>query len=437
MVKNRNRVVSSMVDWNPFWKDDKIPDTLLGRKRSHNFPLNEILNRKEIKTLTGIRRCGKSTIIYQIINEEIRKGIKPENVLMINFDDKALSDMELSDLIEIYREEIGPGEVINLYLDEVHNCSDWVNTLRKMYDLAQLGQVFVTDSSSSYISGEYTTLISGRTINIKLHTLSFNEYIYWNKIDPKGPFNTEEIPIIKRNLKAYMKWGGYPEVVLAESDLQRKIILKDYLDTIIYKDIVERYNADQERLKILVGYLLSNPGSLFSPRKFSRRHNFSLETISKYLGYMKEVNFIHTVAGFDFSYNKILKSRKKVYIEDTGLSESFGFKFSEGKGKLMENVVFNEINRWDFDIYYWSDSNSECDFVLKRGQDIVLAIQVCHDLNEDNIKREMEGIDNCFSELNPENGMFITEHESDLDTGNYQKVELWRFLLDPNSYLRL
>ncbi len=436
MVKERKRIISSLVDWNLWWVNSEIPDTLIGRKRYLNIPLDEMIDRKEIKTVSGIRRCGKSTLMYQIISEEIKKGIPTRNILMINFDDKILSRVDLSDLIDIYREEIGPEGVIDLFLDEVHNCPDWVSTLRKMYDLAKLGQIFITDSSSEYISGDYTTLLSGRTIDIRLHPLSFREYIHWIEgVDPDGPFGGEEITTIKRSLGLFLKWGGYPEVVLANNDIQRKILLKEYLDTIIYKDIVERYNANQERLKILVGYLLSNPGSLFSPRKFSRRHEFSMDTISKYLEYMKEVSFIHVVPRFHYSYDRILRSQKKIYIEDTGLPESFGFNFTEGKGKLMENAVFNEINRWGYDVYYWSDGKSECDFVLKKGTDIVIAIQVCHDLNGENLEREMRGLDNCFNELDPEKGLIITDHESGLDTGDHVEVELWRFLLDPQKYL--
>ena len=436
MVMNRQSVISSLVDWNIWWVNGKIPDDLLGRKRDLLIPMDEILDRKEIKTVSGVRRCGKSTLIYQVIMNELKKGIAGKNILMINFDDNVLSTMDLNSLIDIYKEELGPEGRIHLFLDEVHNCPDWVGTIRKMYDLSRLGQVFITDSSSKYISGEYTTLISGRTIDIRLHPISFREFLIWMDLgDPDGPFGQDERATIKRYLGAYLKWGGFPEVVLAKSDIQRKILLTEYMNTIIYKDIVERYRANPERLKILVGYLLSTPGALFSPRNFSRRHGFSMETIDNYIGYMKEVNFIHVVPKFDHSYNKVLRSTKKIYIEDTGLTENIGFNFMEKKGMLLENAVFNEINRLGFEIYYWADGKSECDFILKKGREILAAIQVCHELNEDDIQRELDGIGNACSALSPGKGLMITSNISGLDTGEYEEVELWRFLLDPDRYL--
>lgn len=436
MVMDRQSVISSLVDWNIWWVNGTIPDALLGRKRDLLIPMDEILDRKEIKTVSGVRRCGKSTLIYQVIMDELKKGIAGKNILMINFDDNVLSTMDLNSLIDIYKEELGPKGRIHLFLDEVHNCPDWVGTIRKMYDLSRLGQVFITDSSSKYISGEYTTLISGRTIDIRLHPISFREFVIWMDLgDPDGPFGQDGRSTIKRYLGAYLKWGGFPEVVLAKSDIQRKILLTEYMNTIIYKDIVERYRANPERLKILVGYLLSTPGALFSPRNFSRRHGFSMETIDNYIRYMKEVNFIHVVPKFDHSYNKVLRSTKKIYIEDTGLTETLGFNFMEKKGMLIENAVFNEINRLGFEIYYWADGKSECDFILKKGREILAAIQVCHELNEDDIQRELDGIGNACRKLSPRKGLMITSNISGIDTGEYEEVELWRFLLDPDRYL--
>ena len=254
-------------------------------------------------------------------------------------------------------------------------------------------------------------------------------------IDPDGPFGQDERSAMKRYLGEYLKWGGFPEVVLAKSDILRKILLKEYLDTIIYKDIVERYRANVERLKILISYILSTPARLFSPRNFSKRYGFSMETIDNYIGYMKEVNFIHVVPKFDHSYNKVLRSTKKIYIEDTGLPKTLGFNFMEGKGQLIENATFNEINRLGFEIYYWADGKSECDFILKRGREILYAIQVCYELNEDNILRELDGLENACRKLSPKKGLIITSNISGLDTGEYEKVPLWRFLLDPKRYL--
>ncbi|MGA1822702.1 MAG: ATP-binding protein [Thermoplasmatota archaeon] len=390
------------------------------------------MDRKEIKTITGIRRCGKSTLIYQIIDGLLTDGIAGNDIILINFDDDMLSGKPLSDIMSVYLSRIGMSEKINIFLDEVHRCPDWVGYLRKKFDLRRVGQVVITDSSSKFIKGEYTTLLTGRTIDIKLNTLSFIEFSKWNGMNTEVPLSQNDMDRSRHMLERYLRWGGFPEVALAESDIQKKILLKSYIDSILYKDVVERYDANIHKLKILVDYILSTPAAKFSPRKFSRNHDISLETLNNYIRYLREVNLIHVVPRFDYSLNKVMRSTKKLYIEDTGLLENLGFRFMEGMGKLYENSVCNELLRREFEVYYWSDDRSECDFIAKKGKDLVMAIQVCYDLNTDNIKREIEGLGNACSRLEIDKGMIISSRVPDLDLENFEVVPLWQFLFNYN-----
>ncbi len=433
MIRDEDRILSALTDWNPWWQGKEIPDDLMGKNRISNDPIDEIMDRKEIKTITGIRRCGKSTLIYQIIDRLLKSGVKGNDIILINFDDDMLSGKPFSDILSIYQSRISTPQKINIFLDEVHRCPDWVGYLRKNYDLRRTGQVVITDSSSKYLKGEYTTLLTGRKIDIRLHTLSFEEFLKWNGINTEVPFSQNDIDSIRHLLERFLRWGGFPEVVLVESEIQKKILLKEYIDSILYKDVVERYDANIHKLKILVDYLISTPATKFSPRKFSRNHDISLETLNNYIKYLQEVNLLHVVPKFDYSLNKVIRSTKKLYIEDTGLLENLGFRFMEGMGKLHENAVCNELLRREFEVYYWNDDRSECDFIVKKGKDLVMAIQVCYDLNTDNIEREIKGLQDACSNLKIDRGIIISSKYPDMDIEEFEVIPLWKFLIDNNQ----
>ncbi len=429
MVQDEEMIISALTDWNPWWQGKEIPEELLGRDRITSTPQEAIMNRKEIKTVTGIRRCGKSTLIYQIINKLLSKGIGGKDIILINFDDDMLSGKPLSEIMSVFRTKIAPSETVNIFLDEVHRCPDWVGYLRKDYDLRRIGQVLVTDSSSKFIKGEYTTLLTGRTIDINLHILSFSEFIRWHGMKTEVPLGQKDIDRRRHLLDRYLRWGGFPEVVLAKSDLQKKILLKEYFDSILYKDVVERYDANIHKLKILVDYLISTPATKFSPRKFSRNHDIALETLNNYIRYLQEVNLLHVIPRFDYSLSKVIRSTKKIYIEDTGLFENLGFHFMEGMGKLYENAVCNELIRREFEVYYWNDEGSECDFIVKKRKDLQMAIQVCYDLNEENIEREIKGLRKACSDLKIEKGIIISSKVPEMDIDEFDIIPLWKFLL--------
>lgn len=430
MVQDEEIIISALIDWNPWWQGKEIPEELLGRDRITSTPQEVIMNRKEIKTVTGIRRCGKSTLIYQIINKLLSKGIGGKNIILINFDDDMLSGKPLSEIMSVFRTKIAPSETVNIFLDEVHRCPDWVGYLRKDYDLRRIGQVLVTDSSSKFIKGEYTTLLTGRTIDINLHILSFSEFVRWHGMNTEVPLGQKDMDRIRHLLDRYLRWGGFPEVVLAESDLERKILLKEYLDSILYKDVVERYDANIHKLKILVDYLISTPATQFSPRKFSRNHDIALETLNNYIKYLQEVNLLHVVPRFDYSLSKVMRSTKKLYIEDTGLFENLGFRFMEGMGKLYENAVCNALLMKEFEVYYWNGNGSECDFIVKKGKNLEMAIQVCYDLNEENVEREIKGLRNACSDLKIDRGIIISSKVPDRKIEEFDIIPLWKYLLN-------
>ena len=425
-------MIEALTDWNEWWTNNTIDSELVGRPRQLTQQADDLFAFKEIKIITGLRRSGKSTLLYQIVNDLlIRKKISPSHILFINFEDPQLSQTTLEELINTYQTHINPNEKPHLFLDEVHRCKEWALFLRKLYDLRKIQQVFITDSSSKFIKSEYATVITGRAITINVFPLSFQEYLTWKNITATPPFAQKNINKIKHHLNKYLRWGGLPEVILKNSEAQKKILLNDYLSDIVHKDIVERYNVNFNKIKTLVDYLVTNPGALFSPRKYSRTSGMSLDALHTYLGYLEEVFFIHTIPKFSYSLRTQQITPKKIYVSDTGFFGGAKSLFTENIGHLYENAVLINILRNNKEVYYWKDK-AECDFIVKEGKRVTAAIQVCSTLKDAQREREMNGLLEAMQKLKITQGVLITtdiEKIEKIGGHTIQYVPLWKYLL--------
>lgn len=425
-------MIEALAEWNEWWSKGKVDTELVGRKRKLSENAEEFLSFKEIKTITGMRRSGKSTLLYQFIKYLLEnKEVEPSNILFVNFEDPVLSKATLGEIFDSYQTHINSDKKPYLFLDEVHRCREWALFLRKMYDLRKIKQVFITDSSSKFIKSEYASVITGREINVTVFPLSFGEYLAWNGIKSKPPYARDRINKIKNMLNSYLQWGGLPEVVLRTSETHKKVLLNDYLGDIVHKDIIERYNANYQKIKGLIDFLVANPGTLFSPRKYSRTYGLSLDAINTYSGYLEEVFLFFPVSKFDYSVRKQQLSPKKMYLCDTGFFGGTGFRFTENKGRTYENAVFIDLKRKGKEVYYWKGKR-ECDFVIKEGTKISMAIQVCYDLGPGTKDREVNGLLEAMDILKIKDGMIITENvdkSEKIGKKSVRYIPLWKYLL--------
>ncbi len=427
-------MLESLSEWNTWWNERKVAEDLVGKKRVKIVDnLVSYLDFKEIKLITGIRRSGKSTLFYQLIDFLLLKGVNPEEILLINFEDDVLSKKELKEIFDVYQSNVNSDKKPYLFLDEVHRCKEWVLFLRKLYDLRKIVQIFITDSSSKFIKPEYSRVITGRNVTLSVFPLSFKEYLDWknvkiNKLDILG---REEINKIRKFLLEYLRWGGFPEVFFRLAAAKKKL-LTEYFSDIIHKDIVERYNVNYSKVKFLADYLVANSASMFSPRKYSRSYGLSLDSINTYIGYFEEVFLFFFIPKFSYSVKGQQLSTKKVYVCDLGFFNNVGFKFSENIGRAYENAVFIELKSKGKEIYYWKDK-TECDFIIKEGTKVKEAIQVCYEINENNKDREKTGLVDAMKIFKLEKGFIIT--------GDYEGIErykgfkivyipLWKWLLE-------
>jgi predicted AAA+ superfamily ATPase len=424
-------IIEALSEWNHWWKEKSVEKELIGNERDILKELIKSMEVREVKIITGIRRSGKSTLFYQLINSLLNKGVEPEHILLINFEDDVLSRKPLKDVFDSYQSNVNPDRKPYLFIDEVHRCPDWVLFLRKLYDLKKIKQAFITDSTSKFIKPEYASAITGRNVSSVAYPLSFREYLKWMGIRDVKIASREEINKIRKLLTEYLRWGGFPEVVLQTSETHKKKLLGEYFNDIIHKDIVERYNINYTKIKYLADYILANSSHVFSPRKYSRTYKLSLESINTYIKYFEDVFLFFTIPKFSYSVRSQQISQKKVYVCDTGFFKNIGFAFSRNLGKIYENMVFIELKMRGKEVYYWKNKY-ECDFIIKEGAKIKEAIQVCYDLNEDNRERETKGLDEAMDKLRLKEGFIITEdfESEERHAGkNIRYIPLWRWLL--------
>ncbi|MFW6285754.1 MAG: ATP-binding protein [Nanoarchaeota archaeon] len=433
----------NIIYWNPWWNKSYEPKDIVDRIEYNN--IKKLMNRNESIFLTGIRRCGKTTAMYYLIDNLLEDNILPENILYINLDDEILKYEKLEDIYQKYK-TLFPKvqDKIYIFLDEVQNITDWQRWVKNKYDSNENIKFIITGSKSHILKSERETLLTGRMFEIEFFPFSFKEMLSFNKIDF---FNKVELTnnenVIKNSFLKYLEYGGFPEVLFEEDDDMKYLILKEYFKNIRNKDIINYFGIKQiKKFEKLTIFLISNLGKYYSANKIGKVIDLSPSVVEDYIDYSNLVYLFIPLLKFDYSVKKQLINQKKIYTIDTGFVNAISFKFSENKGSLLENLVFIELKRQNKEIYYHKQKK-ECDFVIKEGLDIVQAIQVTnHMSNDDTRKREFEGLLDACKAYNLKEGLMLTQDEEGkeirelkLENGEKREVKIiikpiWKWLLE-------
>ncbi len=428
-------IMRILADWNVWWEKNEVPQNLLGQKRGISNELIDLMELKEIKIITGVRRSGKSTILYQIIQHLLNKSVPSKNILLLNFEDAALAHYSPDEIYESYLSELNPAFDNFVFIDEVQRKEGWENWIRKKYDLKHATNFVVTGSSASLLKKEYSTLLTGRNISEEVFPLSFREFLDFSGIhvDNAEIISTETRSKVLFNLKKYLEWGGFPEIFFTNENYKRRL-LNHYFEDIIYKDIVDRYGTNSVKTKELGVYLLTNIANPLSLRNARNALGFGLETISDYIAYMVEAYLLYAVPIYSPSLKIQSANPKKIYCIDTGLRNAVSFKFSEDVGRLAENAVFVELKRHKQDVYYWKNNIGEVDFIVKDGLWPVEAIQVCWNLDDERTKkREVRALWSAMTEFDLDKGFIITEDTEgleEIDGKQIYFIPMWKWFLN-------
>lgn len=346
-----------------------IKFNLVSRDLKFPFGVHKVIS------LYGPRRCGKTYLFYQTVQELMQRNVPREQIIYINFEDERILPFEKKDweilldsYFELYPENVN--KKIYLFLDEIQEAPLWEKFVRRLSEKENFN-LFLTGSSSKLFAKEIATTLRGRTISFFLLPFSFGEFLRFKNFKPQR--HLEYSPLrhkTKKLFSEYLKFGGFPEVM--DKDEMIKIqILQGYFDLIFYKDIVERYKIRNFSLmKELMHYLVTNFSSLFSLTNYynslkSQGQKIGKDTLFEYLSCLDDVNFIKLVPIFDYSLKRQIVNPKKVYCIDTGLISAVSFQFSENKGRYLENLVFLELLRRNKQIYYFKDiKGNEVDFFI-------------------------------------------------------------------------
>ena len=338
------------------------------RREAYLKKLLPWLKSPEIVALTGIRRSGKSTLLLQIIDHLLRGGVSKENILYINFEEPIFeTKASLSFLQEVYQtylEHFNPRGRIYLFLDEVQLAKKWERFAVSLYDRKDPVKIFVTGSSVKFLQNDVSTLLSGRYLSEIIYPLNFAEFLDFNKVKYHGITTTE----ITHFLLEYLNYGGFPRVVLEKDKEQKTKLLQEYYNTIVERDIIFRHKLDNDRsVKELLLYLFANLGNLFSTYSLEKTLGMPAENIRRYLSFFEEAFLLGSVDFFSYKITQQIRQPKKIYCADTGLANAVGFRFSENRGRLLENLVYNHLRQKNKQIYYWKNEAAEVDFVVRRG----------------------------------------------------------------------
>jgi len=428
------KILEILVDWN-YWGNYKEEFI---RRKMYFEKLREFLQGKEAIVVKGVRRSGKSSIIYKFV-KELAKDSK--DALIINFEDPRFPpEITLEDLNRIYEtflKHINPNPKY-VVLDEIQYVEKWEKFVRFLVDPKNI-KVFVTGSSSKLLSEEYASVLTGRHLDIEVFPLSFREFLSFKNFEISDEIDLIKNRVVLVNLfNEYLKFGGFPQVVLSENEKRKEELLRTYFFDIITRDVAKRFKVKKlAQLEALAKIYVSNIATIQSFNKLKKDLNLSVDSVERFSKYLEIARLFLFLSNFRHSVKKQVRSMKKVYCVDTGFYSTLGFKLLESMSKIMENVVAIELFRRKefnptFEIFYLRN-NYEVDFVVKEGTEVKQLIQVTYASNKDEIeRREINALIKASELLRCEDLVVITwDYEDEVIVEN-KKITfkpIWKWLL--------
>jgi predicted AAA+ superfamily ATPase len=368
-----------------------------------------------ITSIIGPRRVGKTFIMLKTAKELLSKN---KQVIYAPFDEPTLRNLSVREFAKLVRSEY-PTNKVYLFLDEIQEWKNWDFNLRWMHDVKDF-IITISGSSSTLLSSEIPTRLRGRYLSKMILPLSFSEIVNTR------PLTFREVGKIINLLKNYLKYGGFPEIWIYKS---RELIIS-LLETIFYKDIIDRYSIkDVELFKDVFYYLVSNYSKYITfnsiSKLFSSRNiQIDTKTISYYYNYIKQSFLLFDVCIFSYSEKKKIVNPKKIYLVDVCFAQLFD---NLEVGRLMENLVFLELFRHNYKIYYYkTKNNKEIDFIIKDKT--INLIEVTYELDQEHVNKVFKAL----NELNLKEGLIITwDDEDEIRRNNkiIKVIPLWKWLL--------
>jgi predicted AAA+ superfamily ATPase len=352
--------------------------------------LNKIKGKgSHIEVLSGIRRCGKSTLM-KLLMQKIKKPIA-----YFNFEDARINGFEVNDFQKL-DEIIGKGKAA-YFFDEIQNIASWEIFIRQLHERGE--KVYITGSNASLLSKELGTRLTGRHLRHELFPFSFQEFLVFKKLK-----------YTVAAFEKYMELGGFPEYLRDPNPEVLQTLLRD----IVLRDIAIRYGIKNSKtLMDLTLYLISNIGKEVSYNNLKKTFNIgSANSVSDYLTWLEDTYVLFYLPRFSWSAKSVAINPRKVYAIDNGLVNANSLSFSKDKGRLLENLVYQFLRQKQYQLFYFRE-NKECDFVVFEKNKCKQVIQVCSQIDSDNKARELDGLIEAMEFFKLKEGFIITLNQKD------------------------
>ncbi len=355
-----------------------------------------------IKVITGIRRCGKSVILTQIMDELKATGIKEEQIIYINFELKKYSNIKNDDDLYLYIKEMLNKDIkYYLFFDEIQNILYWEKTINSFKaEYKDKVSIFITGSNSDLLSGELATHLAGRYVSFRIFPFTFKEVCKLKGKEDKGIFELE------KDFYDYIKWGGLPQRFVLTSEEEIKTYLMDVYNSIVIKDIIDRFGIkDLDLFNRIVEYIVTTPAQIFSAENLvkyfmSDGRSVTKNTVYNYLEYMVLAMLISKAERYDIRGKRILNGKYKYYLTDLGLGQVMNTNKKPQMGAYLENIVYNELLSRGYDVKIGGLDNTKIDFIATRFDEKIY-IQVTFILADENVINREFGAFNGINDNYP------------------------------------
>ena len=381
-----------------------------------------------IKVIMGIRRCGKSVLLLQIIDELKEKEIEEKQIIYINFENEDYSFIKNDiDLHNFIKEKITNKEKYYLFFDEIQNVKDWEKAINS-FKATKNVSIFITGSNSDLLSGELATHLAGRYVSFKIYPLTFSEVCRLKKIKEKK--DIEDV------FEDYITWGGMPQRFMLTDEMQTKTYLSDIYDSIVVKDIIARYGIkDLDLFNRIVEYIVTTPSQNFSAESLSNyfvnkdNREVSKITLYNYIEYMTKAMLINKANRYDIRGKRILNGKYKYYLTDLGLGQIKNIGKRQQLGAYLENIVYNELVSRGYDVKIGNLEKAEIDFIATRFKEKIY-IQVAYILVDDSVIDREFGAYKSIEDNYPKYVLTMDKHDFSQEGIIHKNVIDW--LLEEN-----
>jgi len=410
---------AKLEEYNHWWLRNSVDTELaLPFKRDNYLEIEKSLDNKFILALVGLRRVGKTTTIYQLIQRLIEK-VSVRNVLFFSFDE---SSIKLGDVIDTYKEIHGKDfreEKVYIFLDEIQKCHNWENEIKKYYDLYPKLKFVISGSESLFIRKKTKETLAGRIFEFKLKTFTFREYLKIHNVnDEEFNYETKIMPFFLK----FAEKGGFPETFSFQSDKEfKEYIMALVVDKIVYKDIPQMFKIeDTEFLKVILELISTNPGMYIDYQSLSRQYGKDRRVIKNYISYLKD-SFLITLLGNYRKGSTTIRKIKRAYPTDNALIYLYRTKIEEDFfGRMVETLAVNSSEVLSF----WKNGN-EIDMVKDD-----IPIEVKYKNNIEN--KEFKPLIEFMNKFNKKEGFMITKkdkREVQFDNKIIKLIPIWKWLL--------